>query len=273
MAITVSASFITQYGDEVTQLSQQKPSKLIDTVRTHRDVTGSAYNFQKLGSVTANTKARGADITGLEPLHTQVTATLADYYAGIYIEKMDQLKTNVDLRKEYVDAGASAINRAIDDVIVSALALGTNTITTAAGGWTYAKHMEALTKLASADVDEEDRYFIFSPNQLSAILSEVKMISGDYALAQLEPLWKGGTAEVFGATAIMSTRLPYSAGVRTCFYYNKKAVGLAIGQAPTTMIDWVPQKVSHLTNTTVSLGAVIVDPAGLVALPMTGAAE
>jgi len=45
---SVSNSFIEMWSDDVKQAYQQQQSKLVDTVRVVRNVTGSTYKFHKL---------------------------------------------------------------------------------------------------------------------------------------------------------------------------------------------------------------------------------
>lgn len=268
MAITTSAVFISQFSEEIKQAFQQRESKLQNAVRAHRNVVGSTYSFPVLGKFTANTKARNADVTGIEPLHSSVLATLADSYAPIYLDQLDQLKTNVSLREEYVSGTVSAINRVIDQTIITAAVAGTIATATTAGGWTYAKHLEAVTMLNAADVDEEDRYMVIGAKQLGEMLNETKVISADYT-AGLVPAMSGKIGTFMGFNVIVSNLLPTATSVRTVLYFNKRAIGLAIGQDPKTEVNYIPQKASTLVNTMVSLGSVIVDPAGIVEMPCT----
>lgn len=269
MAISQDAIFITQFGDEIHHLFQQKQSKLLDLTRTHRNVVGSTYKFPRLGEITANTKARAADVTNTEPVHDFKTATLSDFYAPIYLDKLDEAKTNVSLRQEYVTSTVAAINRKIDQVLIAALDTdGGTAITTTTGKWTYARHLEALQKLQEADVDEEDRAIVLDPFSFTQMLNETKVISGDYTT--LMPVMSGQIGQLFGMKVVVSNLLTVNAtptpDQTQCYMFNKKAVGVAIGQDPVTEINYVPQKASWLVNTMVSLGAVVIETAGVVAI-------
>ncbi|BBL56998.1 phage capsid protein [Methylomonas koyamae] len=99
MATNITAAFIQQWNDEVKQAYQQKGSKLRNAVRSVTGVTGSTYNFHKLGSLSANTKTRDAALTFLNPTQAVVSATLADKYAAVTIDKLDELKTNESPRE------------------------------------------------------------------------------------------------------------------------------------------------------------------------------
>lgn len=262
MSSTVNSAFIQQWSDEVKQAFQQKGSKLLDSVRQARNVTGSTYNFHTLGAVTANTKARDANVTALNPTHAQVACTLADYYAPIYIDKLDALKTNIDTRKEYVQATANAIARKVDDVIITAAALASTQTATATGGLTFAKLQEIITFFNANDVDTEDRVLVIGAKQLTEALGITQLTSTDYV--QMQAIMNAGIGNALGMKWIVSSRLPLATVNRTCFAFNKQALGAAIGQDITTEVNYVPEKVSSLVNSYVSLGSVIVEQTGIV---------
>ena len=262
MASNIASSFISQYADEVKQAFQQKTSKLLGSVKTHRNVVGSTYNFHTLGKVTANTKARDSNITALNPAQAQVTATLADYYAGIYIDKLDELKTNAALRQEYVTAAAAAIARKVDDVIITTLATASTTTTTTTGGLTIAKILEGLTYLNGNDVDPEDRVLVIGAKQMSEAMAISQLTSSDYAaLAQIN---QSGVGTAFGFKWILHNALPLATVNRTCFAFNKNAIGVAIGQDITSEANYIPEKVSTLVNSYVSLGSALIEQNGIV---------
>ena len=63
---SLSNSFIEMWSDDVKQAYQATSSKLVDSVRVVRNVTGSTYKFHKLtkgGSI--KNKARFEDITAM----------------------------------------------------------------------------------------------------------------------------------------------------------------------------------------------------------------
>ena len=99
MANTIDTAFIKQFESEVHLAYQRMGSKLMNTVRNVSNVAGSVVRFQKIGTGSASTKSRNGMITPMELAHTTVEATLADYYAAEYIDKLDELKTNIDERQ------------------------------------------------------------------------------------------------------------------------------------------------------------------------------
>lgn len=263
MSASITNAFEKKYSDDVHHLFTQRGSKLRDSVRFHSGVKGSTYDFHRLGTLTAASRAAGssAEVTGLDATSSTVTATLADWEVPIYAQKFDQLKTSVDQVKEYQVETVTAMGKRLDDTIITALNTATTTLTTTAGGLTYAKLLEAVTFFNSNDVPEEDRYFVLGAKQLSDALAIQQLTSGDYMA--IGAIMNAGVGKALGMNWIMSTRLPLNTTNRTCFAFNKKAVGVAMGMDITTEINYIPQRVSHLINTMGSFGAVVIDQTGI----------
>lgn len=108
---------------------------------------------------------------------------------------------------------------------------------------------------------------MISPQALSEALAIDKLTSADYS--SLQAIQNARIGTFMGMTWIMSSRLPKVTTTRTCFAFNKQSVGVAMGQDVTTEINYVPQRISHLINTTVSLGSKIVDPLGVMKISLT----
>ena len=56
-------------------------------------------------------------------------------------------------------------------------------------------------------------------------------------------------------------------GVRTCFWYHKSAVGHAIGQEVASDITWHGDRAAHFVANSMSQGAGLIDPTGVIKLP------
>lgn len=262
MSTNIASSFITQYSDEVKLAYQQKAPKLFNVGRKALNVVGSTYNFHTMGKVVANSKALDADITLLNPTQAQVTCTLVDKYAGIFIGTLDALKTNIDARKYFVESAGAAISRAIDDVIITALAAASTTTTTTTGGMTIAKLIEARLALDLADVEPEDRVLVMSPKQIGDLMAITSFTSSDWqGLAKVD---QSGIGTAYGFTVIKHTGLPLATVNRTCFAFNKQALGIAVGQDIKTTVERVAMKNGDVATSTVSMGAVIIDQSGVL---------
>ena len=264
MSASAVNAFTPQYKREIHHIFQQMDSKLAGSVMLERTTEASTHNFHRLAAVAANTRANGssADVTGLNPTSSVVTATLVNFEAPIYHSKFDELKTNADLRRGYQKSAVAAINRARDDQIITAMDLATTTLTTTAGGLTSAKLAEALEFFNANDVPFEERIAVWSPSAVADAYVLERLTSRDYA--DLDRIRAEGKGTVFGFNVVMSSRLPLSVANRTVFYFHKSAVAQAVGMDPVVEVNYVAEKVSWLINAMLSSGSVIVDNAGIV---------
>ena len=116
MANTIDQAFIKQFETEVHMAYQRMGSKLRNTVRTAGNVRGNVVRFQKIGAGSANTKSRNGNVTPMELAHTNVEATMQDFFAPEFIDKLDELKTNIDERQAVAQSAAAALGRKTDDI-------------------------------------------------------------------------------------------------------------------------------------------------------------
>ena len=110
-APNIDESFVRQFESEVHEAYQRQGSKLRNTVRTRNNVGGSSTTFQKIGTGIATTKARHGAITPMNLDHDPVECVLSDWYAGEWIDKLDELKQEHSERRVAVNAGAWALGR------------------------------------------------------------------------------------------------------------------------------------------------------------------
>ena len=111
MANTIDIAFIKQFESEVHMAYQRMGTNLRNTVRMASQVTGSTVRFQKIGAGSASTKSRNGNVTPMELAHTQVEATMNDFYAAEFIDKLDELKTNINERQAVAQSAAAALGR------------------------------------------------------------------------------------------------------------------------------------------------------------------
>ncbi|MDO8385087.1 MAG: phage capsid protein [Polaromonas sp.] len=257
--MALSGAFEKKYSDDVTHLASQKQSVLMGLTRVHRNVVGATHDFHKMAGLVAATRANGSsdEVTGLDAASSVVTATLTNHEVPIYVPRFDQFKTSVDAVSEYQIETVAAINRKIDDIIIASMAAATTTLATTAGGLTYAKLLEAVNFFMTNDVEDTDRVFVLSPKAMTEALAITQLTSSDYM--QVQAIMNAGIGKALGMTWVVSNRLPLATAARTCFAFNKKAVGVAVGQDLKTEINYIPQRVATLINSTVSLGSVVID--------------
>ena len=92
---TISTSFIEEFESGVHMAYQRMGSKLRNTIRTRNGVKNKT-TFQKVGKGSATTKARHGNVAPMNLSHTNVNVTLEDYFAGEWIDDLDQLRVNHD---------------------------------------------------------------------------------------------------------------------------------------------------------------------------------
>jgi hypothetical protein len=98
MSTTIDQAFVKQFEREVHAAYQRQGSKLRATVRVKNGVVGSSTVFQRVGKGAANTKSRHGMVPLMNVEFSAVEAQLVDYYAGEWIDRLDELKTNIDER-------------------------------------------------------------------------------------------------------------------------------------------------------------------------------
>ena len=155
MSTDVNIAFVKQFEREVHEAYQRQGSKLRIAVRTINNVKGSSVVFQKVGKGTASTKSANGMIPVMNVTHSAVECTLQDFYAGDWVDKLAELKINHDERSVIANAGAYALGRKTDDLIIAALAsASTLTIPDGNVGLTRDKVLTAFEKLGGADVPD-----------------------------------------------------------------------------------------------------------------------
>jgi len=287
---SLSNSFVTMFSDDVKQAYQQMTSKLVDSVRVVRNVTGSTYKFHKLskgGSI--KNKARFEDLTAMSDTsksltapgaytggtaqNSIVTATLNNFHSAEYIDDLDQFKTNIDLRSTFAQSIAGALARAVDQEIIGAFdtSTPTNIKTTAQGanGLNKAALLEVHQALNALDVPTNDRVLLISPAALTDLLTDTTLVAAADGQLSNIALATGYIPSIFGFRIVVSNLLTADSVVRKCYAFQKESIGLALAQDITTRIDYVPQKASTIVLGTMSGGSVVIDEDGVVEIQVT----
>lgn len=294
MAIYNSNAFTTMFGDEVTHVAQQTASNLQGAVRTVRGVVGSTYKFPVMGKAGyVVNKPAGTDLDvmsstaygslGTTPHATNEykvagtsaasmeTATLKAYATGEYVDSIENLFTNVDLRSAYAESISASMNRAYDQVIIDALDAahtegGTAGSAIDGADLTKATLVAAHKALTANNVPMTDRYLVTDANGLEDLLGDTNLISSqDGPLSQA--LVTGQVANVMGFNIIVSNQL--SDGVTSSadvlsYAFHKNAIGMAVGKDITTEVNYVPEKLASLISAQFSAGAVAIDNSAIV---------
>ncbi|MGE4298093.1 MAG: phage capsid protein [Desulfovibrionaceae bacterium] len=265
MSTSIDLAFVEKYADTVHMAYQQHGSKLRNTVRVKDNVQGATVKFQKVGKGMAGKKTRHGNVPLMNVDHSTVTATMEDWYGADYCDMLDEVKINFDEVRVIADAGAFAVGRKIDALLLTAMAATSNAVEEAASGLNKAKITEAVQRMNENDVpDDGGRFCVVGAHQWEELMHITEFASADFVGDQL-PFLKGTESKLWrGITWLFHSGLPLSGGTRTCFMYHKNAIGLGEAKQMKAYIDWVPEKAAHLINHCLSAGAVLIDPNGCV---------
>ncbi len=268
MSTTIDNAFVKQFEREVFESYQRMGSKLRATVRSKNNVNGSTCVFQKVGQGTASTKSSHGMVPVMNLEHTSVEATLSDYYAGDWVDRLDELKINHDERQVIANAGAYALGRKTDELIINSLAASTNVVSDSAAGLSKDKVLEAFEMLGGADVpDDGQRTAVVGWKQWSELLGIAEFASAEY-VGDDELPWRGTQAKNWlGTLWVPHSGLPIDgSGVRSCFWFHKTAVGHGSGADVETDITWHGDRAAFFVNNMMSQGAALIEESGVVVM-------
>jgi len=283
MSTSIDTSFIRQYERDVHHIFQLEGGFLRPSVRMKTDVVGKSTTFQKIGKGTATTKARHGTITPMNQAHTAIEVTLADFYAGDWVDKLDEAKTNIDERMAIAKGGAWALGRKVDNQIITILDSTTEstiTVTVTSAATVRAGLLQIVEALDNNDVPNDGgRYGLLTPRMWSQASTVKEFNSSDYVGANGLPLTEGAPLsqrwkEWNGVLWKVHTDLP-GKGTSTAkiFAYHKNAVGYASGahagnvaanEGVAADITWHGDRASHFVNHAMSGQAGLIDTTGVI---------
>jgi hypothetical protein len=249
MSVNITTSFVEQYSANVSLLAQQTGSKLRSAVDVE-SVRGKNAFFDQIGVTAAQLKtSRHSDTPQIDTPHSRRRVSLATYEWADLVDDADKVRALIDPTSTYARAAAAAMNRSIDDVIITAMngtaytgvAGGTSTALPSSqktatsdqsDGLTIAKLRSAKYILDNNDVDQSlKRYVVCGPKQVQDLLGTTEVSSSDYNT--VKALAMGSVDSFLGFNFIMSTRLNKDATYTTdrlVFAFTEDAVKLAIGK-------------------------------------------
>jgi hypothetical protein len=270
MSTSIDQAFIKQFEREVHEAYQRQGSKLRNTVRTINQVKGASAVFQKVGKGTASTKSTHGMVPVMNLAHSNVECILQDYYAGDWIDRLDELKTNIDERQVIAAAGANALGRKTDEFIINALSgSSSNTIANGNTGLTKDKILEAFETFGENDVpDDGQRFAVIGWKQWSELLQIEEFVNADYIGKGSLPYSNITQAKMWlGTIWIPHSGLPIDGNdIRSCYYYHKTAIGHAVGSDVQTDVTWHGDRAAHFVNNMMSQGSCLIDDSGVVVI-------
>jgi hypothetical protein len=247
---------------------------LRNTVRVKNNVKGESTTFQKVGKGTAGTKSRHGKVPVMNVEHTNVECTLADYYAGDWVDKLDELKINIDERRVLSEAGAYALGRKTDDLIITAAEATTNTAITGAtlnDGLDLTDATALMQEFGNSDVpDDGQRFAVIGWAQWNHLLQLPQFASQDYVPSAEMPYTRGTQAKrwlsfIWIPMSTSDGGLGNDGTSTKCLFYHRSALGHAIGSEVQSDITWHGDYAAHFVNNMMSQGSILIDGTACIA--------
>ena len=291
MSLSIDTSFVRQYERDVHDVFQMNGAVLKPGVRMKTDVVGESTTFQKAGKGVATTKARHGQITPMNQDHTAIVCTLSDFYAGDWVDRLDEAKINIDERGVIARGGAMALGRKVDDQIFTALDATTQTTVTITVT-SYATIRNSVTAavgdmIANDSYEPGMLYGVLSPKAWEMLMTVQEFQRADFVGADGQEFKKN--VPVKGAfkswLGVLWTVHSANPGVGTAtskmFIWHKEAVGYATGKHAANLagtmgketaigadITWHGDRAAHFVNHAMSGGACLIDDLGVIELNM-----
>lgn len=252
MPDNITVASVQQYKANVELLLQQPDSRLRNAVTTGSHVGKAASVVEQFGSATAQLKTgRHADTPLLDLSQDKRWVFPSDYEWASLVDNEDQLRAIVDLTSPYAQAGAAAMNRAMDDVILTAI-FGTNytgengttsesfgtvgsgaydvgvNVGGTASALNVAKLQSAIRILMTANKGElmEPVYGGISSYEHDSLLKEVQIANKDYGNSAV--LVDGKVKRFMGIDFIITERLTITSGNRLIPVWLKSGMYLGL---------------------------------------------
>lgn len=266
MSVQITTAFVEQYRSNVYHLLQQRGSKLRNTVRIE-SITGKTGFFEQIGATEARKRtSRHSDTPRMDMPHARRRVSGADYDWADLIDQEDRVRMLIDPASPYAEAAMWAMGRAMDDEILTAVtataytgedgststAFDTNMVvdvqtvwpgvSAADTGLNVAKLIAARKLLGANNVDPDEEVFVpVNSNQISSLLKDERVVSGDYNAAL--PLMTGKVSRVMGCTLVPVERIKTDANSDEIIpFYTKSGLLLALQKDITTKITERPDK-------------------------------
>lgn len=257
-----------EYDSQV-KAAYQSAGILRKHVRVRTGVVGSTFRFRRAGRSQATPRIPQTDVRPLNTQYAEAIATLTDWNAAEYTDKLDQALTNVDERAIIANNIGSAIGRRFDQMIIDAIdaAIGSPTIPLNASGLTDAKMRRAMQIFDARAVPQGQRKMVISSRGKEDLIAEQRFTSRDFV--QEYVIKEGRLPRLYGFDIeVLDDRdeggLPLVSTTRTNFAFDMQAVGLAIGAEVPLEVNYIPEKTSWLSNQMIKAGAVAVDTLGVI---------
>lgn len=288
MSFQITEAFVQQYADNFRHLAQQMKSRFEPHVAIEPNIVGMSKSINRLGQRTAKRRTqRHGDTPINDQPHSTRFVDLFDWEDGDMVDDQDKIRMLTDPTSEYVKAMVASLNRAKDDVIITALGgnsrattgniilPSTQKIAVGGTGLTKAKIIQARKLFRRNEADNhngEELFITYTASAAADILADTTLTSADYLAGKflqdgdVEGRW-------MGFTWIPSERTPLVSTTRQLYAWAKSGVTLGKGADITTKVGEDPGKGFNVRiYAKMSIGAVRVEEEKVVEISVTEAA-
>lgn len=261
---TIDQAFVQEFESGVHEAYQRKMSIFSSLVRSRSGVKNKT-RFQKYAAGQATQKARHAVIPPMNNAHTYVDVTTEDWYAGDFIDDLDLLRIEHDEMQISMNAGAWALGRKTDELIVTAASTTTTSNDETTNGATLAWATALMVALGNNDVpDDGERYSIVGWAQWGKLMALQQFSNSQYVGADSLPFKNATQAKNW----MGFTWLPWSGYTRstneTNLAFHRGAIGLAIGADVDSRITYEGTRAAWWAMNKLQKNACLIDTNGVV---------
>jgi len=240
---------VQQYTTNVQLLVQQKGSRLRSAVMNGQHFGKQAVAVDQYAAVNASKRTgRYQPLVPYDVQNDRRWVSPVDYDWNDLVDNFDKLRLLNDPMSSYVQSGANALLRAMDDEIIAAMFgtaktgetgttstsfLSGNQVAVAFGaaaatGLNVAKLIEARRLLMSneVDIDSDPLFCVISAQQHANLLNEIQVVNTDYNSSAV--LVNGKVDSFLGINFIHSERLPTASTYRRVPVFAKSGMHLGI---------------------------------------------
>lgn len=252
MPDNITVAFVQEYKANTELLLQQEGSRLRDKVMTGSHTGKAASIVEQFGSATAQEKTgRHADTPLLDLTQDKRWVVPMDIEWATLVDKEDQLRALIDLTSPIARAGAAAMNRKIDDIILAAVfgtnytgengttsesfgTLGSGTydvgvdVGGTASGLNVSKLQKGIRILMTANKGElmEPVFGAISSYEHDLLLKEMQVVNRDYGNSAV--LVDGRVKRFMGVDFTITERLNITSGNRHIPLWVKSGLYLGV---------------------------------------------
>ena len=269
MSKNLSAVAVIEF-DSMVKHAYQGMGQLKNAVTVRNNVVGDQYKFRRMGKGLANQKSTSDLVTPMDVGHEFKVATLSNWNAPEYTDIFDAAEVNFDEKQELANTIAGALGRRSDQLVIDAMDASTpltSAIPEGGTNLTMEKVIAAQVALRDQGVPSSELFAVIEANGLGGLLNDEKATSSDYQ--SIKALVSGEINTLCGFQFIViETRteggLTVATDIVDSWFFQRPAVGLAIGIDMKTEVNWIPERTAWLTNGMLKAGSVVRDEGGLV---------